>query len=201
MRKLLLPLLIGVLYGSALAAAEDTMVELTTLAPEIRLDMRYAKSDNFLGKAVYESGRCLLRAPVAERLARAQRRLEQSGYGLKLWDCYRPLSVQKQMWAIVRDERYVADPAKGSRHNRGAAVDLTLVDRQGVELELPTQHDDFSVKAARTATSQWSEPARKHYQILNSAMTAEGFLPLPSEWWHYDAPGWERYAILDTPLR
>ncbi|WP_197530159.1 M15 family metallopeptidase [Gloeobacter violaceus] len=179
----------------------EAMVDLGAVAPGVRRDMRYATVDNFLKKAVYPEARCLLRPPVAERLARVQNRLAAEGFGLKVWDCYRPLAVQKQMWALVPDERYVADPAKGSRHNRGAAVDLTLVDSRGKEQEMPTAFDDFSAGAGRDAQAQWSVTARRNYAVLHKAMIAEDFLPLPSEWWHYDAPGWERYPVVDLPLR
>ncbi|AGY58125.1 D-alanyl-D-alanine dipeptidase [Gloeobacter kilaueensis JS1] len=181
-------------------AQEEQLVDIAPVAPRLRLDLRYATADNFLHKAVYARARCLLREPVAARLAQVTDKLAAQGYGLKVWDCYRPLSVQKQMWALVPDENYVANPAKGSRHNRGAAVDLSLVDAQGHDLEMPTTFDDFSPRAARTSQALWSESARQHYAILHAAMTAAGFLPLPSEWWHYDAPGWERYGILDRPL-
>ncbi|MBW4696675.1 MAG: M15 family metallopeptidase [Aphanocapsa lilacina HA4352-LM1] len=177
------------------------MVDLGAVAPGVQRDMRYATVDNFLKKAVYPEARCLLRPAVAERLARVQNRLAGEGFGLKVWDCYRPLAVQKQMWMLVPDERYVANPAKGSRHNRGAAVDLTLVDSRGKEQEMPTAFDDFSAKAGRDAQAQWSVTARRNYAVLHKAMMAEGFVPLPSEWWHYDAPGWERYPVVDFPLR
>ncbi|WP_230841758.1 M15 family metallopeptidase [Gloeobacter morelensis] len=186
---------------AAKPVSAEAMVDLGAVAPGVRRDMRYATVDNFLKKAVYPEARCLLRPPVAERLARVQNRLAGAGFGLQVWDCYRPLTVQKQMWALVPDERYVADPAKGSRHNRGAAVDLTLVDSQGQEQEMPTAFDDFSPRAGRDAQAHWSEKARRNYAVLHKAMVAEGFLPLPSEWWHYDAPGWERYAVVDVPLR
>lgn len=190
-----------VLLSSSLAhaAGPEGLIDISR-SPEIQLDMRYATPDNFLRRAVYPRPVCLLRPAVAERLVRVQRRVEAQGFGLRLWDCYRPLSVQKQMWAIVHDERYVADPAKGSRHNRGAAVDLTLIDAQGVALEMPTGFDDFSARAGRDAEAGWSEAARRNYMVLDRAMRSEGFLPLPSEWWHYDAVGWEVYPVLDVPL-
>jgi zinc D-Ala-D-Ala dipeptidase len=197
----LLPLsLILILAASASAKDLDPLVEVIKLTPTIRLDMRYATPDNFLHRAVYSKPTCLLHKSVADRLALAQKRLAAQGYGLKLWDCYRPHAVQVEMWALVRDDRYVADPKKGSRHNRGAAVDLTLVDAQGQALEMPTAFDDFTEKAARASKSAWTPQAQHHYEILNAAMSSEGFSPLPSEWWHYDAPAWERFSILDKPL-
>ena len=126
---------------------EYRLIDIQTIAPDIILDMRYATSNNFLKAPVYPVARCLLRAPVAEALKRVQADLITQGLGLKLFDCYRPLSVQRAMWKILPDSNYVANPAKGSRHNRGAAVDLTLVDAMGKELEMPTGFDDFSEKA------------------------------------------------------
>lgn len=200
MGRILVGIVLLSLGWPVLAADTDPLVNLVTVEPTIRLEMRYAISDNFLKKAVYSKPVCLLHRSVAERLVRVQRQLATAGYGLKLWDCYRPLSVQKQMWALVPNEDYVANPAKGSRHNRGAAVDLTLVDGQGNALEMPTAHDDFTRTAARASEALWSTVARRHYILLDRAMTDAGFLPLPSEWWHYDAPRWEGYPILDQAL-
>jgi len=189
------------------AGVEPPLVDVATAVPGIRLDLRYATPDNFTGTTVYPAARCLLRAPVAAALARVQARLAPDGLGLMVWDCYRPFAVQQQFWALVPDERYVARPVvrngapvEGSRHNRGAAVDLTLVDAAGRPLPMPTAFDDFSVRAHRDATT-WTPEERRNAELLERAMTAEGFAPLPTEWWHYDGPGWERYALLDVPLR
>ena len=182
------------------------LVDITTVDPTIRLDLRYATPDNFTGVAVYPVARCLLRRDAAERLARVQRRLQADGFGLLVWDCYRPLGVQERFWALVPDERYVARPQRengrpvaGSKHNRGAAVDVTLVDATGRPLEMPTGFDDFSERAHRDAANV-KPAARANAARLESAMTAEGFQPLPSEWWHFDAPGWQAYDLLDVPL-
>lgn len=183
------------------------LVDVTTVAPTIRLDLRYATPDNFTGRTVYPAARCLLRAPVAAALARVQSRLAAHDVGLAVWDCYRPFSVQERFWALVPDERYVARPVvrdgvpvEGSRHNRGAAVDVTLVDARGRPLPMPTGFDDFSARAHRDA-STWAPDARRNAALLEDAMLAEGFAPLPTEWWHYDGPAWERYELLDVPLR
>lgn len=173
-------------------------VDVAAIAPGIRLDMRYAGPDNFLKKTVYPCARCLLRKDAAEAVARAQAALEKEGYGLLLWDCYRPLAVQREMWKIVSDPKFVADPAKGSVHNRGGAIDVTLVTRDGQPLELPTAHDDFSEKAAAGAPA--SEAAAKHRALLRKALEAEGFTVLPSEWWHFSAKGSSEWPILDVPL-
>jgi len=181
-------------------ATPPALVDVATVAPGIRLDIRYATAKNFTGRALYPAARCLLRPGVAERLARAQEAAAAQGLGLKVFDCYRPLSVQRAMWTLVPDERYVADPAKGSRHNRGAAVDLTLTDGAGGPLEMPTDHDDFSKRAHRGSRSA-SPAARANAQHLEDVMKAEGFEPLPTEWWHFDAPGWEKYPLSDQRFR
>ena len=182
------------------------LVDITTVDPTIRLDLRYATPDNFTGVAVYPAARCLLRRDAAERLARVQRRLQADGFGLLVWDCYRPFAVQERFWALVPDERYVArplrrdgSPAAGSKHNRGAAVDVTLIDATGAPLEMPSGFDDFSERAHRDAAGV-PPAARAHAKRLEAAMVSEGFEPLPTEWWHFDAPGWQAYDLLDTAL-
>lgn len=189
--------------GGGAAAADDKpapahdFVEVTTLAPGIRVELRYATTNNFMKRAVYPaSARCYLRAPVAARLAAVQRGLEASGLGLKVYDCYRPRPVQKLLWDITPDERYVAPPSKGSRHNRGAAVDLTLVDAQGRELPMPTEYDAFSVKAHRSYGDLPAEQKQNRAR-LEDAMKAAGFLPLSTEWWHFDDPDSGRYPLAE----
>ena len=180
----------------ALAGATD-LVEVQRIDPHIRLDIRYATTNNFTGHKVYDSARCFLRPATVAKLSRAQRELERSGYGLKVYDGYRPLSVQKKFWALVPDERYVADPAKGSRHNRGAAVDLTMVRlRDGAEVPMPTRYDDFTEKAHRDYKNLPAEVLRNR-QILEDVMVRNGFVPFPTEWWHFDDADWERYPVLD----
>ena len=179
-----------------------------TVAPGVVVDMRYATADNFAKVAVYPVAKCLLRRDAARRLARAQAALEERGYRLKVWDCYRPFSIQKRFWELVPDARYVAEPVvdrdgkpvTGSKHNRGAAVDVTLVDRTGAPLEMPTAHDDFSPRAHRGGKG-WSAAARANAAILDEALFAQGFEPLATEWWHYDAPGWKAYPLSDEPIR
>ncbi|MBN1350402.1 D-alanyl-D-alanine dipeptidase [candidate division KSB1 bacterium] len=181
------------------AQPDEPLVEVSGLDSTIIIDMRYASEDNFVKVQLYPVARCLLRKSVAERLVRVQKRLQALGYGVKVWDAYRPLSVQKKMWEILPDPRYVAPPERGSRHNRGAAVDVTLVDSLGHDVEMPTEFDDFSRKAAPTYPHV-SETAKKNRQILIDAMEAEGFKGISSEWWHYDAPRYRQYPILDEPL-
>ena len=125
------------------------LVELKAICPKISLEIVYATPRNFVGKAVYSRACCYLQRPVAKRLRSVQIELEKKGFGLKVFDGYRPLSVQKEFWKYVPDPRYVADPAVGSKHNRGAAIDLTLIDRKGEELPMPSPFDDFTKKAHR----------------------------------------------------
>jgi D-alanyl-D-alanine dipeptidase len=188
------------------AGAGDDLVDLATVAPSVIIDIRYATADNFTHHAVYPLARCVLRRAVAERLARVAARLAGDHLGLKVWDCYRPFSVQEAMWRLVPDGRYVARPVRkrgvpvaGSKHNRGAAVDLTLVDAAGSELEMPTAYDDFSARAHRDDASA-TATARRNAATLEAAMSAEGFEPLATEWWHFDAHGWQRFALEDQPL-
>ena len=160
------------------------------------LDIKYATQDNFTHQVVYPESRCLLRRAVAEALARVQSSLRVQGFKLKVFDCYRPLSVQKKFWQLVPDERYVADPKKGSRHNRGAAVDLTLLDLEGREVEMPTAYDNFTEKAHRNY-KKLPKKAIQNRTLLEKAMEKEGFSGLDTEWWHFDFKGWEAYPIED----
>ncbi|XHX80706.1 MAG: D-alanyl-D-alanine dipeptidase [Stenomitos frigidus ULC029] len=175
------------------------LVDLRSVNPAIRLDLRYATTNNFMRRPLYKQSRCLLRASVAEQLGAVQKALEKEGLGLKVYDCYRPLSVQKQMWKLFPDDRYVANPARGSRHNRGSAVDVTLVDRRGKELTMPTGFDDFTEQAA-TNYDGASPQAKQNRQRLKDVMTQHGFTPLQSEWWHFDAASWAQFPVLDIPL-
>ena len=163
------------------------------------VDLRYATPDNFTGQTLYSFSECYLCGPVARRLAAVQSRLRKNGLGLKMWDCYRPLSVQKKLWELMPDERYVANPKTGSRHNRGASVDVTLVDQTGKELSMPTAFDDFSPRAHQAFNDLPAE-MKHNRETLRRAMEAEGFVSLPTEWWHFDDPGWNTYALRDDPL-
>jgi len=175
------------------------LVDIRTVNPNIRLDIRYATANNFLKRKLYSTAKCALRSSVAQKLALVQTDLEKIGLGLKVYDCYRPFSVTKQMWEFLPDPRYVANPARGSRHNRGAAVDLTLVDRTGKELEMPTPFDDFTKKAHRDYNGG-SAQSRKNRQTLEDAMKKQGFIGISTEWWHFDSEDWQKFAILDISL-
>jgi D-alanyl-D-alanine dipeptidase len=186
--------------GPACAAAP--LVDVGSVDPTIRVQLSYASPKNAFRRQFYRKSVALLREPVARRLARVQARLRKQGLGLKVWDAYRPRSVQALMWKARPDARklYLANPRKSSKHNRGAAVDVTLVDRQGRELEMPTPHDEFSPRAHRNAVKGVSAAARRNRRTLIDAMRAEGFRPNPYEWWHFTAPDWSRYPVTDQAL-
>lgn len=176
------------------------MVNVRAFCPGIRIELRYGTARNGVGRAVYANGsRCLLRRGTAERLCHVQQRLAAQGLGLKVWDAYRPLSAQKALWEICPDPRFVAPPRRGSRHNRGAAVDVTLVDARGRELPMPSDFDSFTVRA-KANYSGGAPEQRKNRNQLRAAMTAEGFVPYGNEWWHFHDPDWRCYRILNYPL-
>ncbi len=177
-------------------AASLDLVNLLEIDPTFVIDCRYATKNNITGEVLYPKQTLYLERSAAERLAHVQANLRQQGLGLKIFDAYRPLSVQKKLWQAKPDPRYVADPAKGSRHNRGSAVDVTLVDRAGQELPMPTEFDEFSEKAHSTYRDLPAAILTNREQ-LHAAMKAEGFLPLETEWWHFDAPGWDRFPVSD----
>jgi D-alanyl-D-alanine dipeptidase len=176
------------------------LVELVALDPSIRLDVRYATADNFLGTPVYEQARAFLQRPAAEALVRAHRSLASEGFGLLVHDAYRPWWVTRVFWdATPADKRaFVADPAQGSRHNRGCAVDLTLFRlADGRAVEMPSLYDEFSERAAPGYAGGAAE-ARRLRDLLRSRMEREGFTVFESEWWHFDYAGWREYPILNV---
>lgn len=178
-------------------ANKHDLVNLKEVIPSIELDIRYATADNFTHQQIYTSARAYLRTDVAWALKKVQDELATMGFGLKIWDAYRPHSVQFKLWQIVPDARYVADPHKGSRHNRGAAVDVTLIRLDTkVELEMPTEFDNFTEKAWRSCNDISAE-AKKNRQLLEEIMTKHGFVGIETEWWHFDYVGWEKYGLLD----
>jgi len=178
------------------------LVELVTLDPTIRLDIRYARKDNFTGAAVYSEARAFLQRPAAEALLRAHRSLRARGYGLLVFDGYRPWSVTRRFWELTPADKkvFVADPAKGSKHNRGCAVDLTLYDlATGREVAMPSPYDDMTDKAYATYEGG-DAGARERREVLREAMEREGFFVYTHEWWHFDYKDWREYPILDVPF-
>jgi D-alanyl-D-alanine dipeptidase len=173
------------------------LVDLVKPVPGIRLDIRYATTDNFTHARIYASARAFTRLPVAMALAQVQKDLEKKGLGLKVFDAYRPYAATLYFYKVMNDTVFVAAPWKGSRHNRGCAVDVSLVDmKTGKEIEMPTPYDDFTKKAS-PAYMDLPEKALKNRKILIDAMTARGFTVYPDEWWHFDFKGWEGYELMD----
>jgi len=178
------------------------LVELVRLDSTIRLDVRYATAANFLGRPVYPEPRVFLQKPAAEAVVRAHRRLLPQGYGLLVFDGYRPWSVTLLFWNAVSEDqrRFVADPAQGSRHNRGCAVDLSLYRLDtGEEVAMPSGYDEMNEKAYPDYAGG-SAAARALRDLLRRTMEAEGFRVYPTEWWHFDHPDWPRYRVLDLPF-
>jgi len=183
--------------GRALAGPD--LVELTKLDSTIHLDIHYARSDNFIGRPMYSQARAFMERPAARALVRVNRALEKEGYGLTVFDAYRPWRVTKKFWDETPPSKrgFVADPRKGSIHNRGCAVDLTLYDRStGREVSMPSSYDEFSRRASPRYAGGSTEE-RAHRELLRRAMEAEGFTVNRGEWWHFDYKGWSSYPVLD----
>ncbi|HRK05266.1 MAG TPA: D-alanyl-D-alanine dipeptidase [Chlorobiota bacterium] len=177
-------------------ASPSDMVVLQHEVPELIFDVRYATENNFTHRVLYSDSLLKSRRHVADSLKIAVRLAAERGYRIKIFDAYRPVSVQRFMWSLLPDERYVADPAKGSRHNRGCAVDVTLCTLDGKEVDMGTDYDEFTERAHADANDISQEQAA-HRAILRGIMNASGFDVLPTEWWHFDLRGWEQYPILE----
>jgi D-alanyl-D-alanine dipeptidase len=178
---------------------QPDLVELVRLDPSLHLDIRYATKNNFLGRPVYREARAFLQRPAAEALVRVNSVLRQKGYGLLIFDGYRPWSVTKAFWDATPEDKkqFVADPQKGSRHNRGCAVDLTLFDlRTGREVRMPSVYDEMTERSHINYQCATPE-ARAMRDLLRAVMEAEGFNVYESEWWHYDYKDWKQYPILN----
>lgn len=181
---------------------KSDLVELITLDTSIHLDIRYATANNFTGRPVYTEARAFLQRPAAEALVRINQKLKPLGYGLLVFDGYRPWSVTKIFWDITPDDKkqFVADPKKGSRHNRGCAVDLSLYDlKTGKEIEMTGTYDEMTERSYPTYTGG-TEDQRKMRNLLRTNMESEGFAVYPYEWWHFDYNGWQHYHIENIPF-
>jgi D-alanyl-D-alanine dipeptidase len=172
-------------YTSDTVVADTTFVNLKDYSKEFVYDMKYATEDNFLKAKVYDCAECLLRLKTVQALVSANEDFMKDGYKIKLFDCYRPLSIQKKMWEIVSNPAYVADPKKGSIHNRGGAVDISLVDATGKELDMGTPFDFFGIQASHNYT-KLSKKVLSNRKYLKKVMVRNGFNSFDSEWWHYN---------------
>lgn len=178
---------------------QPDLVEVTKLDPTIKLDIRYATTNNFMGIRLYDEARAFLQRPAAEAVARVHARLRQYGYGLIVHDAYRPWYVTKMFWDATPDQQkvFVADPSKGSRHNRGGAVDISLYSLEtGAAVDMGSDYDEFSIRAYPTYPGGTSAQ-RERRELLRLLMAGEGFTIYPEEWWHFDYTGWRHYPILN----
>ena len=165
--------------------SDTTFVNLRDYSNDFIYDMKYATEDNFLKAKVYDCAECVLRFKTVKALIAANADFSKKGYKIKLYDCYRPLSIQKKMWEIVSNPEYVADPKKGSIHNRGGAVDISLVDVNGKEVDMGTPFDFFGTRASHNYT-MLSNQVKSNRKYLKKIMIQNGFNSFDSEWWHYN---------------
>jgi len=180
---------------------DKELVDVQRVVPGVVIDVRYATSNNFMHTPLYPIAKVFLRKPAALALRDVARDLAAQNLGLKIFDGYRPYSITERMWEPIRNPDFVADPAQGSRHNRGAAVDLTIIDlRSGDEIAMPTPYDAFTPKAAQSYNDLPADVLANRAK-LRDVMTRHGFDPLPSEWWHFDYRGWKSFELMDIPLQ
>ena len=165
--------------------SDTTFVNLRDYSNDFVYDMKYATEDNFLKTKVYDCAECMLRLKTVKALIAANKDFLRKGYRIKLYDCYRPLDIQKKMWEIVSNPIYVADPKKGSIHNRGGAVDISLVDITGKEVDMGTSFDFFGIMASHNF-KQLSKEILSNRTYLKKTMIKNGFNSFDSEWWHYN---------------
>ena len=180
----------------------SNLVEIIHVDSSIHLDIRYATKNNFMGRAVYKSARAFLQKPAVIALIKVQKKLKQLGFGLLIFDAYRPWQVTKDFWDFVTEDKrkFVANPQKGSKHNRGCSVDLSLYDlKTGKEIEMPSAYDEFSERAAPNYAGGTIQQ-KKYRDLLKSTMEGVGFKVDSNEWWHYNYKDWQKYKILNIPF-
>ncbi len=172
------------------------LIELQRLDDTFVIDLKYASSDNFTGKKIYSMSKCIINKNTAYKLIKANEEFKKNGYRIKIFDAYRPYSAQQVLWDAAKDKSYVADPKKGSVHNRGAAVDITLVDKDGAELEMPSGYDDFSPKA-HLDYKDCPQYEIDNRELLGRTMIKFGFKRISNEWWHFEDTDAKDYKIQD----
>ena len=211
LQRLILPVLLLVAASLAFSQGppkeagpfrQPDLVELVKLDPTIKLDIRYATKNNFLGKPVYKQARAFLQRPAAEALMRVNQKLRAKGFGLEIFDGYRPWSVTKTFWDVTPEDKkiFVADPSKGSRHNRGCAIDLSMFSlATGKLVQMPGEYDEMTERSH--INYECATPEKKNLRdTLRAAMESEGFAVYEPEWWHYDYKDWKEYPILNVPF-
>lgn len=176
------------------------LLEIKKYVPGIKLDIRYATKNNFMKQVMYKQARAFARRPVVEQLKRIQAELKPKGYGLKIFDAYRPYTITVEFWKKASDKNFVANPAKGSKHNRGCAIDLTLIDlKTGKDVAMPTPYDSFEAAAA-PHYNKLPAALIKNRDFLIKTMQSHGFKVIYNEWWHFDFNGWPEYELMDIPF-
>jgi D-alanyl-D-alanine dipeptidase len=176
------------------------LVDIKKAIPSVVLDIRYATKDNFMKQVMYKQARAFARKPVVEKLKLIQAALKKDGYGLKIYDGYRPYAVTVSFYQKASDKNFVANPAKGSKHNRGCAVDLSIIDlKTGKDVPMPTPYDSFEAAAA-PHYNNLPAPIIKNRDYLINTMQAHGFKVIYNEWWHFDFIGWQDYDLMDIPF-
>jgi D-alanyl-D-alanine dipeptidase len=191
-------LLLFVGAGDRVAGSEKKLIEVTSeKVPGLVLEIRYATEQNITGKKIYADKRAWLREETIRNLAQVARELEEKGYRLVLWDGWRPASAQKALWAAKPDGRFLTPPNRISRHTRGTSVDVSLADRNGKTLEMPSDHDEFTDRADEDFSDVPKEVAQRA-RLLRKAMFRAGFSGVPDEWWHYDLRDWASYEPIEV---
>lgn len=179
---------------------DNELVEIKKAIPSVVLDIRYATANNFMKQVMYKQARAFARKPVVAQLKKIQAILNKKGYGLKIFDGYRPYAITMAFYQKASDKNFVANPNKGSKHNRGCAVDLTIIDlKTGKDVPMPTPYDSFAPEAA---PHYQKLPANviKNRDFLIATMQANGFKVIYNEWWHFDFNGWQEYDLMDIPF-
>ncbi len=178
-------------------APQNELINLEIYIPKLVLDIRYATTNNFTGEKIYNLSKAYARKPVADALQQAQAEFKKHGLGIKVFDAYRPYAATVKFYEVYHDTTYVASPYRGSRHNRGCAIDMTIVDlKTGEDLPMPTEFDSFR-KEAWPSTPVSDPVIKKNRDLIISIMQKHGFKVNSSEWWHFDFIGWQKYEVLD----
>lgn len=185
-------------YQQSLTTNPDNeLINLEKYIPQIALDIRYATTNNFTKEKIYNLARAYARKPVADALKKAQTDFNALGYGIKIFDAYRPYAATVKFYEVYHDTTYVASPYRGSRHNRGCAIDMTIVDlKTGKDLPMPTEYDSFR-KEAWPSTPVRDPIIKKNRDLIISVMSKHGFKVNSSEWWHFDFMGWQKFDVMD----
>jgi D-alanyl-D-alanine dipeptidase len=185
-------------YHSGIATKpQNELINLEKFIPGIKLDIRYATTNNFTKEKIYNLSRAYARKPVAEALMKAQSDFKKLGYGIKIFDAYRPYAATVRFYEVYKDTTYVASPYRGSRHNRGCAIDMTIYDlKTGEDLPMPTEYDSFR-KEAWPSTPVKNPVIKKNRDLIISIMKKYGFKVNSSEWWHFDFVGWQKFSVMD----